>query len=69
MSPIDQPKTKLGYQEYCLFPDNGYRHEIINRVTVHRSVEPLSSIVLYPVGGVDLEFRTIEDNCSAFPLP
>lgn len=30
MSSIDEPKTKLGYKEYCLFPDNGYRHEIIN---------------------------------------
>ncbi|HMO12951.1 MAG TPA: Uma2 family endonuclease [Pirellulaceae bacterium] len=30
MSSIDEPTTKLGYKEYCLFPDNGYRHEIIN---------------------------------------
>jgi Uma2 family endonuclease len=30
MSSIDEPKTKLGYEEYCLFPDNGYRHEIIH---------------------------------------
>ncbi len=29
MSSIDEPKVKLGYEEYCLFPDDGNRHEII----------------------------------------
>ncbi len=27
---IQNPKVKLGYEEYCLFPDDGKRHEIIN---------------------------------------
>lgn len=27
--PVEQPKIKLGYREYCLFPDDGKRHEVI----------------------------------------
>ncbi len=30
MTSINESKTKLGYEEYCLFPDNGNRHEIID---------------------------------------
>ena len=29
MSVIN-PKTRLGYEEYCLFPNDGRRHEVIN---------------------------------------
>lgn len=30
MSQEIAPKTKLGYQEYCCYPDDGNRHEIID---------------------------------------
>ena len=29
-SPVAVPRTKLGYAEYCCYPDDGRRHEIID---------------------------------------
>ena len=29
-SPAHPPRAKLGYSEYCCFPDDGRRHEIID---------------------------------------
>lgn len=29
-TPVHPPSVKLGYREYCCFPDDGHRHEIID---------------------------------------
>lgn len=71
-TPARPPRAKLGYQEYCCFPDDGRRHEIIDGdhymtpapSTTHQTVSKRLQYQLYTqveLAGLGLVFNAPVD--------